>query len=86
MATGVELIPFSVTFLCCLFINVEYGILIGAGFHLVLLAYMGNRPHPIITRLPVTFTNNQINVIQNNIVVVFDGRGSRETMLRRKES
>ena len=54
---GVELIPFSVTFLCCLFINVEYGILIGAGFHLILLAYMGNRPHPVITRLPVMFQN-----------------------------
>lgn len=48
-----ELLPFGVTFLCCLFVNMEYGILIGAGVHLLLLAYMGNRPHPKILRLPV---------------------------------
>lgn len=50
---GVELLPFAVTFLCCLFINMEYGILIGAGVHLLLLAYMANRPHPELVRLPV---------------------------------
>ena len=42
----IELLPFGVTFLCCLFVNMEYGILIGAGIHLLLLAYIGNRPHP----------------------------------------
>ena len=31
----------------------EYGILIGAGVHLLLLAYMGNRPHPTVIKLPV---------------------------------
>ena len=49
---GLEIFPFSVTFFCCLFINMEYGILIGAGVHLLLLAYSGNRPHPELTRLP----------------------------------
>ena len=48
-----ELIPFSVTFFCCLLINIEYGILIGTGFHLLMLAYMENRPHPKVIRLPV---------------------------------
>lgn len=50
---GMELLPFAATFLFCLFINMEYGILIGAGVHLILLAYLGNRPHPKIIRLPV---------------------------------
>lgn len=54
MIKGVELLPFGVTFLCCLFVNMEYGILIGAGVHLLLLAYMGNRPHPELIRLPVS--------------------------------
>jgi sodium-independent sulfate anion transporter 11 len=50
----IELLPFGVTFLCCLFVNMEYGILIGAGIHLLLLAYIGNRPHPELIRLPVS--------------------------------
>jgi sodium-independent sulfate anion transporter 11 len=50
----IELLPFGVTFLCCLFVNIEYGILIGAGIHLLLLAYIGNRPHPELIRLPVS--------------------------------
>lgn len=49
----VELIPLGVTFFCCLFVNMEYGILIGAGVHLFLLAYMaGGRPHPELIRQP----------------------------------
>ena len=51
----VELIPFGVTFLCCLFVNMEYGILIGTGVHMLMLSYMSNRPHPDICRLPVSF-------------------------------
>jgi len=31
----------------------EYGILIGAGVHLIMLAYLSNRPHPEVIRLPV---------------------------------
>ena len=46
--------PFGVTFLCSLFVNMEYGILIGAGIHLLLLAYIGNRPHSELIRLPVS--------------------------------
>lgn len=43
---GSELLPLGVTFFCCLFINMEYGILIGTGFHLLLLTYMSNRSRP----------------------------------------
>lgn len=53
LSSGLELIPFGVTFFCSLFINMEYGILIGAGVHLLLLAYIGNRPHPELIRVPV---------------------------------
>ena len=38
-----ELVPFLATFFCCLFINMEYGILIGAQIHLLLLAYEATR-------------------------------------------
>ncbi|XP_046646442.1 sodium-independent sulfate anion transporter-like, partial [Daphnia pulicaria] len=49
----VELIPLGVTFFCCLFVNMEYGILIGAAVHLFLLAYMaGGRPRPELIREP----------------------------------
>ena len=41
---GVELIPLTTTFLCCLLLNMEYGILIGAQVHLLLLAYEASRP------------------------------------------
>jgi len=39
----VELIPFGTTFLSCLLINIEYGILIGAQVHLMLLAFDASR-------------------------------------------
>lgn len=36
---GIELIPFLATFFCCLLINIEYGILIGALIHLLMLVH-----------------------------------------------
>jgi hypothetical protein len=54
LVLGLELVPLGITFFCCLFVNMEYGILIGAGVHLFLLAYMaGGRPHPELIRQPV---------------------------------
>ena len=38
------MLPFATTFVCCLFLNMEYGILIGAQIHLLLLAYEASRP------------------------------------------
>ncbi|KAI9564136.1 hypothetical protein GHT06_007874 [Daphnia sinensis] len=46
----IELFPFITTFLCCLLINMEYGILIGAQMHLLLLAYEGSRSKSTLTR------------------------------------
>jgi len=45
-----ELLPWLLTFFCCLFINIEFGMLIGAAFHLVLMAYLGNRQRPAVSR------------------------------------
>lgn len=50
---GIELLPFITTFLCCLLINMEYGILIGAQTHLLLLAYEGSRSKSTLTRYKV---------------------------------
>ncbi|XP_059350386.1 sodium-independent sulfate anion transporter-like isoform X1 [Daphnia carinata] len=46
----IELFPFITTFLCCLLINMEYGILIGAQMHLLMLAYEGSRSKSTLTR------------------------------------
>lgn len=32
------------TFLSCLFVNMEFGIILGAAFHLLLLLHLGNKP------------------------------------------
>lgn len=41
----------------------EYGILIGAGIHLLMLAYMSNRPHPQVVQLPVSSTADVASMI-----------------------
>ena len=46
---GVELLPFGVTFFSCLFINMEYGILIGVAVHMFILSYMSNKPRLDVT-------------------------------------
>ena len=46
---GVELLPFGVTFFSCLFINMEYGILIGVAVHMFILSYMSNKPRLEVT-------------------------------------
>ncbi|XP_046437882.1 sodium-independent sulfate anion transporter-like isoform X1 [Daphnia pulex] len=40
----IELLPLVITFLSCLFVNMEFGIILGAGFHLLLLLHLGNKP------------------------------------------
>lgn len=47
----VELLPFTLTFTCCLFVSMESGILIGTAFHLILLTYQGNKPSTKLTHL-----------------------------------
>lgn len=41
---GIELLPLVLTFFSCLLVNMEFGIILGAGFHLLLLLHMGNKP------------------------------------------
>ncbi|XP_044252720.1 sodium-independent sulfate anion transporter-like [Tribolium madens] len=44
-----DLVPFLTTLLCCLFISLEYGILIGIGVNLLFVLYGSARPKLIIT-------------------------------------
>ncbi|XP_046449213.1 sodium-independent sulfate anion transporter-like [Daphnia pulex] len=69
----IELLPFGVTFLCCLFVNMEYGILIGAGIHLLLLAYIGNRPHPELIRLPGNEVTEERVIVKADSNLYFPG-------------
>ncbi|KAJ3644902.1 hypothetical protein Zmor_022601 [Zophobas morio] len=39
-----DMVPFLVTFLCCIFISLEYGILIGIGVNLLFVLYGSARP------------------------------------------
>lgn len=39
-----DLVPFLTTLLCCLFISLEYGILIGIGVNLLFVLYASARP------------------------------------------
>lgn len=50
---GIELIPFGTTFFFCLLINIEYGILIGALVHLLLLAHEATRTKSSYVRYKV---------------------------------
>lgn len=45
--------PFLTTFACCLLINMEYGILIGAQLHLLILAYEASRSKSTCTHYKV---------------------------------
>lgn len=44
------------TFFCCLLINIEYGILIGAIIHLLLLSHEASRTKSTCNRLQVTYS------------------------------
>ncbi|EFX77094.1 hypothetical protein DAPPUDRAFT_321675 [Daphnia pulex] len=46
----IELIPFAATYCCCLLINMEYGILIGAQVHLLLVVFEASRPKSTFIR------------------------------------
>ncbi|XP_046632863.1 sodium-independent sulfate anion transporter-like isoform X2 [Daphnia pulicaria] len=69
----IELLPFGVTFLCCLFVNMEYGILIGAGIHLLLLAYIRNRLHPELIRLPGNEVTEERVIVKADSNLYFPG-------------
>lgn len=48
-----DLIPTIATFLLCLILGVEYGILVGVGVNIVLLLYPSARPYLHIERAKV---------------------------------
>lgn len=52
---GMELLPFGVTYFCCLLVNMEYGILIGAQLHLLLVVYEASRSKSTFTHYKVRF-------------------------------
>merc|ERR1739845_201677 len=41
----IDLIPFFVTFICCLFWKLEYGIIVGAGVQCIFILYSSARPN-----------------------------------------
>ena len=45
LISGIDLIPFMVTFLCCLVWKLEYGIIVGAGVQCVFILYNSARPN-----------------------------------------
>jgi sodium-independent sulfate anion transporter 11 len=58
-----DLVPFLTTFLCCLFISLEYGILIGIGVNLLFVLYASARPKLSITKEKISNHNGDIFVI-----------------------
>ena len=44
MLLGMDLLPFFVTFVCCLFWKLEYGIIVGAGVQCFFILYNSARP------------------------------------------
>lgn len=69
----IELLPFWLTFLLCLFVSMESGMLIGAGFHLVLLAYLGNKPFSDLTHLPANAQTEERFVMKVDRNLYFPG-------------
>ncbi|EFA07912.1 Sodium-independent sulfate anion transporter-like Protein [Tribolium castaneum] len=53
-AKKLDLVPFLTTLFCCLFISLEYGILIGIGVNLLFVLYASARPKLLITHEKVT--------------------------------
>lgn len=51
-----DLIPLLMTFLCCLFLSLELGILIGTAVNLAMLLYSTARPRIKILKFKVLFS------------------------------
>lgn len=63
-----DLIPMFVTFLFCLIIGVEYGILLGVGINLMFLLYPSARPTVHIDKCTVGSTNSKNNFFLSSSV------------------
>ena len=85
---GIELLPLVLTFFSCLFVNMEFGIMLGAAFHLMLLLHMGNKPKISVAELQV------VNVIKTpstessvvSTVLYFISKRQKTLNLERGES
>lgn len=53
----IDFLMFVGTFLCCLFISLEYGIIIGIGVNLIFILYANTRPKLHIEREKVPYGN-----------------------------
>lgn len=40
-----DIVPFMITFVACIFLGLEYGILVGIGINLIFVMYASVRPH-----------------------------------------
>ncbi|XP_015838375.2 sodium-independent sulfate anion transporter isoform X2 [Tribolium castaneum] len=58
-----DLVPFLTTLLCCLFISLEYGILIGIGVNLLFVLYASARPKLTITKEKISDSRGEVFVI-----------------------
>nr|CAD7461871.1 unnamed protein product [Timema tahoe] len=64
-----DLIPFFATFFGCLFIGLEYGILLGVGVNLVFILYESARPS--VTRKELTINGNNVLLVRPENGLVF---------------
>ena len=71
IVTGIELLPFMTTFLCCLLCSIEIGIVIGAQVHLLLLAYESSRTKATTIRYRVIHIISNCNCFNSAIVKLF---------------
>ena len=51
----IDLVPAIATFLCCLFVRLELGIVIGIGINLLFLLYGSARPYIRVSKATVRF-------------------------------
>ena len=58
-----DLIPFLTTFICCLFLGVDYGILIGAAVNLLFVLYASARPKFNIEKEKISSDQTEVYII-----------------------
>lgn len=77
------MVPFLVTLLCCLFISLEYGILIGIAINLMFVLYTVARPQWSLIRRNMSITGNEVLVITPKDSLYFPAAGYlRDEVLR----
>lgn len=59
----IDLIPLFGTFISCLFVGVEIGILIGIAIDVAILLYYNSRPKLLIEQISVSYFKYKINYV-----------------------